>query len=279
MSDIQASYLTACHQLALRYGEVTGNAAKATVKPSKSGGVLLSYLLQTEDSAGGDSAYVIESEEQMSLSRAMDSLVLRVAEALDTNARNLSMASIRLGEPQALAGVAAIELYCPTWGGTAPLYCRYKAERSVGAMSVTLYPMNREELPEQQCEVWDHLYAAGIIGELPRVLPWAAQGMSQMLALNLDTGIDACSLLLPGGHRIHSVFPAESLILSSFRDGRPAWQLNAEGPFLQVESNGDPVPLQGALRVELTLAAARWQSLCEAVAEGRSLCPQAEEAT
>lgn len=278
MSDIRTKYLGACRQLALRYGEVTGGMAKATLKASKSGGVCLSYWQQILNPDGLEPEFMLVAEQQLSLSRAMDSLVQHIARALDANAGTLSLASMRISEPQAMVGVTALELYCPAWGGTAVLYCRYKAERGNGLMSVTLYPMGREELPEHQYDTWDQLYAAGLVGELPRFLPWAAQGVSQLLMLNLDTGLDATAVLLPGAHRQLSVFPEDSLVLSGFADKRPAWQLHAEGAHLQLDSDGVTLPLEGALRVELTLAIARWQTMCEAIGEQRAL-HQPTEAT
>jgi hypothetical protein len=279
MPDIRTSYLGACRQLALRYGEVTGGLAKATVRAAKGGGVHLAYWQQVLLPGAPAPEYQKLAEQQLSLSRALDSLVSHVARALDANAGTLSLASMRISEPRAMVGVTALELYCPAWSGTTVLFCRYQAERGNGLMSVTLYPMGREELPEHQCDVWDQLYAAGLVGELPRFLPWAAQGVSQLLMLNLDTGLDTTAVLLPGAHRHLSVFPDDSLVLSGFADGRAPWQLHAEGAFLQADCEGVALALHGELRVELTLATARWQAMCEAIAEHRTLGPQTETTT
>ena len=276
MSDIHDSYFAACSQLVRRYGEATGGRAHAALMPCEAGGVSLAYLEQTTPKTGLEPEFTIVSEDTMSLMRALDSLTLSLAHAIEANCRGLALAAIRIGEPQALKGVVALEMYCPAWGGTTALFCRYSADMSPDQMSVTLYPMQRAELSDEQGAGWDYMYSAGVVGELPRVLPWIAQGVAQLLFLNRTTELDICTVLLPGLHRAQSAFPADSIVLAGFPSGGPAWQLSTRGPRLHVDSEPGAVALTSMQRSELTLAMARWQAMCEALAEQRDMQPQAE---
>jgi hypothetical protein len=279
MSDIHDAYFTACSQLASRYGEATGGSAQATLSPCEEGGVVLTYLEQILPSTGPEPRFAVVSEEPVSLMRALDSLALSLADVLEANCRNLAVAAMRIGEPRALQGVVALDMYCPAWGGSTALYCRYKANVALDQMSVTLYPMRRCELSDDQGAGWDYMYSAGVVGELPRVLPWIAQGVAQLLFLNRATELDVRTVLLPGAHRQQSAFPSDSLVLANFPSGGPAWQLSTRGSRLQVDSEPGAVELTGMQRMELTLAMARWQTMCEALAEQRAMHQQTETTT
>lgn len=278
MSDIHDSYFTACSQLARRYGEATGGRAHAAITPCEEGGIVLTYLEQIHPPTGPEPDFNIVSEQPMSLMRALDSLSLSLAHAIEANCRGLTLAAMRIGEPRALKGVVALEMYCPAWGGTTALFCRYAADISPDQVSVTLFPMQRAELSDEQGAGWDYMYSAGVVGELPRVLPWIAQGVAQLLFLNRATELDIRTVLLPGVHRSQSAFPADSLVLAGFPSGGPAWQLSTRGSRLHIDSEPGAVVLSGMQRMELTLAMARWQTMCEALAEQRDMQPQTETA-
>lgn len=276
MSDNLDPLFSACNKLADRYGEATGGNSIARLSLCDGGGVLLAYLEQDASSKrpGAEAGFVVTSEEPMSLTRAFDSLVLQVARALETNCRTLEVAAMRIGEPRALQGVVALELYCPAWGGTTALYCRYDARLAPDAMSVTLYPMQRSELSDEQGAGWDYLYSAGLVGELPRILPWLAQGVAQLLFMNRATELDVRTVVLPGRHRSHSRFAADSLVLSGFPSGGPPWQLTVRNSHLHIDSEPGAVAVTSMQRMELTLAMARWQTMCEALLELRDMHQQ-----
>lgn len=276
MSDIHDSYFAACSHLARRYGEATGGRAQAALTPCEEGGIVLTYLEQVYPQTEPEPDFHIVSEEPMSLTRALDSLSLSLAHAIEANCRGLAVAGMRIGEPRALKGVVALEMYCPAWGGTTTLFCRYTADIAPDQMSVTLYPMQRTELSDEQGAGWDYMYSAGVVGELPRVLPWIAQGVAQLLFLNRATELDIRTVLLPGLHRCQSAFPADSLVLAGFPSGGPAWQLSTRGSRLHIDSEPGAVVLTSMQRMELTLAMARWQTMCEALAEQRAMQSQTE---
>jgi hypothetical protein len=278
MSDISDSYFGACNHLARRYDEATGGRAQAVLTPLDNGGVLLSYLERIGPETATEAVFQIVSEEAVSFMRALDSLTLRLAKVLDENRKSLTLAAIRLGEPRALNGVVALELYCPAWGGTTALYCRYKATVNVDTMSVTLFPMERADLADEQGASWDYMYSAGVIGEIPRVVPWVAQGVAQLLFLNRATELDIRTVILPGPHREKSSFPSDSLVIAGFPGGGAAWQLSTRGSRLHIDSEPGVVELSSAQRVELTVAMARWQTMCEAIEEQRAM-HQEDEAT
>jgi hypothetical protein len=255
-------YLTTCHLLGERYIAVTGGNAKVELKASNdsSGGVQLTYYRRSLE--GGALSFEPTNTVHLSILRAIDSILLHTAEAINTNLEGTELAGVEFVSGTESAGFARAYYWCPAWERSYYVDCSYSSKTVDTGMKVQLSLVGPENFREDQRLGWDCLYEAGIVGQLGNSLSFAAQAMAQLILINREFKIKATAVLLPGKHRQFTQFPNnEGVVLSFLNESKSYWNIFPKDGGLSTLTDTGPLILSTAQRLELNGALARWQAI------------------